>query len=159
MNNVIDEVLSGNPKYNIYDSSNNLVYSNAKIELATPVVTVGTALNKALFDSINSQINLSAIYNTPTIVSSQSVTTGAYIPAFTYSTTPTGFSVSAGGYYGSGYQTYRVVDGDTSTQWRNDTDEPTSKNYWQIGLDASIQIATVSITLPRIKSNTKLYIT
>lgn len=57
MNNVVDEVLAGSPKYDIYDENGVLLYSNAIIELATQVTTQGTPLNKALFDSIQSDLN------------------------------------------------------------------------------------------------------
>ena len=57
MNTVIDEVLAGEPRYNIKDSGGTTVYSNAQIELATTVTTAGTPLNKALFDSIQTDLN------------------------------------------------------------------------------------------------------
>lgn len=57
MNNVIDEVLAGAPRYNIKDNGGTTLYSNVQIDLATQVNTVGTPLNKALFDSIQSDLN------------------------------------------------------------------------------------------------------
>lgn len=57
MNNVIDEVLAGEPRYIIKDNGGTTLYSNVQIELATTVTTQGTALNKALFDSIATDIN------------------------------------------------------------------------------------------------------
>lgn len=57
MNNVIDEVLAGEPRYNIKDNGGTAIYSNVQIELATTVTTVGTPLNKALFDSIQADLN------------------------------------------------------------------------------------------------------
>ena len=57
MNNVVDEVLAGEPRYNIKDNGGTAIYSNVQIELATTVTTQGTALNKALFDSIQADLN------------------------------------------------------------------------------------------------------
>lgn len=60
MNNVVDEVLAGSPRYNIKDNGGSAIYSNVQIDLATAVTTQGTPLNKALFDSIQSDLtNLS----------------------------------------------------------------------------------------------------
>lgn len=56
MINVQDEILSGEPKYRIRDSGGNLLYDNTTIEMITPVVQQPTALNKALFDLINADI-------------------------------------------------------------------------------------------------------
>ena len=57
MNNVIDEVLAGEPRYNIKDNNGTSIYSNVQIDLATQVTTAGTPLNKALFDSIKTDLN------------------------------------------------------------------------------------------------------
>ena len=57
MNNVVDEVLAGSPRYNIKDNGGTTLYSNVQIDLATQVTTAGTPLNKALFDSIATDIN------------------------------------------------------------------------------------------------------
>ena len=57
MNNVIDEVLAGSPRYNIKDNGGTALYSNVQIDLATQVTTAGTPLNKALFDSIQTDLN------------------------------------------------------------------------------------------------------
>lgn len=54
---VKDEILSGEPLYDISDSQGNLIYSGVRIELITALVQQGTPLNKLLFDSINSSIN------------------------------------------------------------------------------------------------------
>ena len=60
MNTVVDEVLAGSPRYNIKDNGGSSIYSNVQIDLATQVTTQGTPLNKALFDSIQSDLtNLS----------------------------------------------------------------------------------------------------
>lgn len=57
MNNVVDEVLAGSPRYNIKDNGGTSIYSNVQIDLATQVTTAGTPLNKALFDSIQTDLN------------------------------------------------------------------------------------------------------
>lgn len=57
MNNVVDEVLAGEPRYNITDSQGNILYRNVKIDLATAITTAGTPLNKVLFDSIRADLN------------------------------------------------------------------------------------------------------
>ena len=57
MNSVVDEVLAGSPRYNIKDNGGTTLYSNVRIDLATQVTTAGTPLNKALFDSIQTDLN------------------------------------------------------------------------------------------------------
>lgn len=57
MNTVVDEVLAGQPRYNIKDNGGTTLYSNVQIDLATNVTTAGTPLNKALFDSIQTDLN------------------------------------------------------------------------------------------------------
>ena len=57
MNNVIDEVLSGEPRYTIKDNGGTTLYDNIQIDLKTPVTTQGTPLNRALFESIRSDLN------------------------------------------------------------------------------------------------------
>lgn len=57
MNNVIDEVLAGEPRYNIKTDGGSSIYNNVQIDLATNVTTAGTPLNKALFDSIQADLN------------------------------------------------------------------------------------------------------
>lgn len=57
MNNVIDEVLAGEPRYTIKDNGGTTLYDNVQIDLKTQVTTTGTPLNKALFDSIQTDLN------------------------------------------------------------------------------------------------------
>ena len=52
MINFVDEVLAGVPKYNIIHADNTT--EEVKINLATPITTLGTVLDKALFDAIDS---------------------------------------------------------------------------------------------------------
>ena len=47
-----DEILNGEPRYNIRDKDGNLIQEDASIELSTEVTQEGTPLNKALFDKI-----------------------------------------------------------------------------------------------------------
>ena len=56
MNNVVDEVLAGSPRYTIKDNGGTTLYDNVQIDLKTQVTTQGTPLNKALFDSIQSDL-------------------------------------------------------------------------------------------------------
>ena len=49
---VKDEILQGEPTYDIVDGSGNVVLEDVKIEMKTPVVQEGTPINKALFDTI-----------------------------------------------------------------------------------------------------------
>ncbi len=49
---VKDEILAGEPLYNIFDSQGNLIYNGVKIELITALIQQGTPLNKALFDIV-----------------------------------------------------------------------------------------------------------
>lgn len=54
---VKDEVLDGEAKYRISDSLGNLLYDDVKIEMTTSVQQEGTPLNKALFDSIETDLS------------------------------------------------------------------------------------------------------
>ena len=58
---VKDEILDGEPKYNIYDGNGKLLYENCSIELNTNILQIGTALNKVFFDKI--EANLEAVAN------------------------------------------------------------------------------------------------
>lgn len=57
MNNVVDEVLAGQPRYTIKDNGGTTLYDNVQIDLKTAVTTQGTPLNKVLFDSIKDDLN------------------------------------------------------------------------------------------------------
>lgn len=63
MLNVQDEVLANKPMYRIRDEQGNIIEENAEIELNTPVVQEGTAMNKLLFDKVNNEILLDGRYN------------------------------------------------------------------------------------------------
>lgn len=56
MNNVVDEVLAGEPRYKL-TYNDNTTASNVKIELTTQVTTAGTPLNRTLFESIRTDLN------------------------------------------------------------------------------------------------------
>ena len=56
MNQFVDEVLAGEPRFKL-TLNDNTVLSNVKIELETEVTTQGTAMNKAYFDSIETDVN------------------------------------------------------------------------------------------------------
>lgn len=56
MNQFVDEVLAGEPRFKI-TLNDNTILSNVKIELETEVTTQGTAMNKAYFDSIEADLN------------------------------------------------------------------------------------------------------
>lgn len=52
---VVDEVLAGEPTYKIINNeTNEVLYANVSIVLATEVVTQGTLISKVIFDSIAS---------------------------------------------------------------------------------------------------------
>lgn len=70
MNQVIDEVLAGAPKYTI-TYNDNTTATGVSIDLETAVTTAGTPLNKALFDSIQSDLN------TRLLISSKATTSQA----------------------------------------------------------------------------------
>ena len=147
MINVVDEVLNtaatGNViKYNVTHSDNTT--EQVQIDLATPVTTQGTPINKALFDSIISTYNLVGRYNAPTVNSSASQSSGSYIPVFSSSTTPTGFSVTAGT---SSSSAYRALDNNTDTNWASSTSVQASENWWQVMLDTALLIKEFTIVL------------
>lgn len=64
---VLDEILDGEPLYDISDSQGNLQQSGVKIEMVTSQRQAGTPVNKALFDKIISRLLLISKYNNPTI--------------------------------------------------------------------------------------------
>lgn len=69
MKNVLDEILNGEPKYNIVDSATGeVLQSNVKIELSTEVLQEGTPVNKALFDSIKGDVYRVDKYTMPEYV-------------------------------------------------------------------------------------------
>lgn len=70
MNNVVDEVLAGSPKYTL-TYNDNTTATGVSIDLETQVTTQGTPLNKALFDSIQSDLN------TRLLISSKATTSQA----------------------------------------------------------------------------------
>lgn len=57
MNNVVDEILQDEPTYRILDNQGNILYDNISIEMITAITQIGTALNKALFDSIKTDLD------------------------------------------------------------------------------------------------------
>lgn len=54
--NVQNEVLSGDPKYTIKDSNDEVIYANVDIEQVTPATVNGTPLDKALFDELEKHL-------------------------------------------------------------------------------------------------------
>ena len=48
-----DEVLNGEPLYEIKDGTGKVIGTNCTIELITSLITEGTAINKSLFDKID----------------------------------------------------------------------------------------------------------
>lgn len=70
MNNVVDEVLAGSPKYTL-TYNDNTTATGVSIDLETAVTTQGTPLNKALFDSIRDDLN------TRLLISSKATTSQA----------------------------------------------------------------------------------
>lgn len=55
---VQDEVLSGEPKYEIKDNNGTVIATNCTIELITSVLQEGTPLNKALFDKVDNDFHM-----------------------------------------------------------------------------------------------------
>ena len=138
MINFVDEVLNtistgGKIKYNVTHS--NGTSEVVEQTLATPVTTQGTPLNKALFDSIKSHLDLIGKYNAPTVASSASVTTGSYIPDYGRSTTdPTGFQVTATTENGN---PAHILSSYFTARWDG--------TMWQIMLDNRITAKEISI--------------
>lgn len=127
-----------------------------QIDLATPLQVVGTPLNKATFDSIKTHLDLIGKYNTPTISSSASVTSGSYIPTYTSATNPTGFEVTASSSYQSSNYPWVALDGDTTTYWQKNTSDGNS--YWQIRLDSAILVKEIQITSTNSSTSNSSYI-
>lgn len=50
MISILDEVLSGTPKYRITNSNGNIIADSITIEMITPILQAGTPINKALFE-------------------------------------------------------------------------------------------------------------
>ena len=60
---VKDEILEGEPLYNIVDKNNQTIYGDVKISMETSIIQKGTPINKELFESIKSGNDLVATYN------------------------------------------------------------------------------------------------
>ena len=54
---VKDEILDGEPLYRIRDEQGNILQDNVTIEMITEPIQEGTPLNKALFDSVEDDLN------------------------------------------------------------------------------------------------------
>lgn len=121
-----------------------------QIDLATPLQVVGTPLNKATFDSIKTHLDLIGKYNTPTISSSASVTSGNYIPTYTSATNPTGFEVTASS---NTTTAWRNLDNNDNTMWTPASQD--TNPWWQIKLDTSIWINQISIVVSNTAGGTK----
>jgi hypothetical protein len=48
MNNVIDEVLAGSPRYNIKDNGGTSIYENVQIDLATQITTPRNTIEQGI---------------------------------------------------------------------------------------------------------------
>lgn len=84
MKTVIDEVLNGEPRFQIVDkTTGKVITSNAEISLITELLQKGTPLDKALFDSIMGDLYRVDKYTKPSYEQGENETTdiktGAYI--------------------------------------------------------------------------------
>lgn len=66
LQDIKDEVLSGQPLYTIKNSSGNVLNDNVDISLKTPITQEGTPVNRALFRNLQGDLYTSDRYNTPT---------------------------------------------------------------------------------------------
>ena len=97
--------------------------------------------------------NLVNKYNLATLATPASQSTGNYIPAFTSSTTPEGFSVSSSTPSAGASHPYRAVDNSDSTCF--ETVESASGSYWLIELDKPILVKEITmITYSQSDSST-----
>ena len=116
MKAVIDEVLNGEPLYQIVDTVTGKVISGrAKISLETQVLQEGTPINKGLFDSIKGDVYRVDKYTAPEykegIKSTYQNKTGAYIGLWGNSTySKYGMNVYANSEDGENYA-YRAMNG------------------------------------------------
>ena len=58
-----DEVLSGEPRYTIKNSSGNVLNDNVDISLKTPITQEGTPVNRALFRNLQGDLYTQDRYN------------------------------------------------------------------------------------------------
>lgn len=54
---VKDEILGGNPQYDIKDANGNILFANCSIEMVTEILQQGTPLNKEYFARIQGIID------------------------------------------------------------------------------------------------------
>lgn len=62
LQDILDEVIEGSPRYNIQEAEN----GNKIIELANPVITIGTPINRALFRNLQGDLYTEDRYSSPT---------------------------------------------------------------------------------------------
>ena len=134
----VDEVLAGEPRYTITHADNTTEV--VAIDLATPVTTQGTEMNKRYFDSIKSYIDLHGKYNEATLVQGATLQTGAYIPSM--SSASGGFSVTTSGGNGA----YRPINNNTTDKWAADLG-PQESVYWQLNLPTDIIVKKFTVGL------------
>lgn len=133
----VDEVLAGEPRYTITHADNTTEV--VAIDLATPVTTQGTEMNKRYFDSIKSYIDLHGKYNEATLIQSATLHTGGYIPSM--SSASGGFSVSVNG---TSARAYNPVNANAEESYQV-TVPAGETRYWQINLPSEIIVRKFTV--------------
>lgn len=133
----VDEVLAGEPRYTITHADNTTEV--VSIDLATPVTTQGTEMNKNYFDSIKSYIDLHGKYNEATLVQGATLHTGGYIPSM--SSASGGFSVSVNG---TSTRAYNPVNANAEESYQV-TVPAGETRYWQINLPSEIIVRKFTV--------------
>ena len=67
LQDIKDEILSGDPRYTIRDSSGNVLNDNVDISLKTPITQEGTPVNRALFRNLQGDLYTQDRYNITTV--------------------------------------------------------------------------------------------
>ena len=67
LQDIKDEILSGDPRYTIRDSSGNVLNDNVDISLKTPIIQEGAPINRALFRNLQGDLYTQDRYNVPTL--------------------------------------------------------------------------------------------
>ena len=65
---ILDEVLEGEPRYTIKENDGSVFQDNMDIVLRTPIVQEGTPINKKLFNNIQGDLYTQDRYNAPNVV-------------------------------------------------------------------------------------------
>ena len=147
---VKDEILSGEPLYDISDSQGNLIYSGVRIEQITEMIQEGTPLNKILFDSIKKDLEL--LEAKQKLVRRYNVPVAEVPNIVTETTTPvptTGWVAQSDGSYKNGE--FTISNSGMLNAFTDNSYWPFRGNSGILKLAKSIKLTTMTFTFKHYK--------